>query len=111
MECILPMQSILFLMSSEIYSNCSWCFVSSLLTTFLHCFDWVFLTFTIHNLYKIIMDPVEGILRPEKRLRIYLISSFIISGASTLIVFLTKIYGRSVRHKYNLANAYVFHKN
>ena len=42
------------------------------------------------------LDPIEGILRPVKRLRIYFIISFAISSSATLLTFLTKLYGRSV---------------
>lgn len=42
------------------------------------------------------LDPIEGILRPVKRLRIYFIISFAISFTAALLTFMTTLYGRSV---------------
>lgn len=58
------------------------------------------------------MDPIEGILKPDARLRNYLIVTIIFSSAATLLSFMAKVYGRSVSvYIHPLAYADMFHQN
>lgn len=82
---------------SELEKKCGLCFGLSLYAVFIYSIDWIFLTFTIHNLYKIITDPIQGILRPTLRLRFYTFTSFFSAVAVTLLTYMAKVYGRSVR--------------
>ncbi len=84
----------------------------SLIAIFLTSFDLIFLTFTIHNLTKIITDPIEGILRPTSRLRIYLITTILSSTLVTMLSYMSKVFGRSVNFiLINLANVNMFYPN
>ena len=58
--------------------------------------DIIFLTLAIHNLMKIMTDPIEGILKPNLRLNVYLIFTFISSAVITMLSYMAKVYGTSV---------------
>ncbi len=77
-------------------NDCTGCFISALISIFLHSFDWTFVALTLHNLKKIFTNPIEGILKPDKRLKIYLIITFATAGITTLLSFMASVHGRSV---------------
>jgi hypothetical protein len=90
---------IFFQQASDMYTpnnNCIGCFISSFVAIFLYLFDWIFLTFTLHNLSKVINDPIAGILKPSKRIRLYIIIAFGASGTATVLSYMSKVFGRSV---------------
>ena len=53
---------------------------------------------TLHNLTKIITDPIEGILRPTLRYRIYIIFAFAFSSGATAMTVIAELYGKSVKY-------------
>lgn len=83
--------------------RCQWCFIMSMISIFIFCFNWIFLTFSFHNLYKIITDPIEGIFKATIRLNIYLMLTILISAAVTILSYMAKIFGRSVNTLYNFS--------
>ncbi len=82
--------------------QCEACFILSMICIFLYSFICIFLTFTIHNLYKVITDPIDGILRPTGRLRLYMLVSTIASLLVTALSYMSKVYGRSVSKNYKI---------
>jgi hypothetical protein len=107
------LNNILYQKSADMYTpknNCSGCFILSLVAVFLYTADWIFLAFTLHNLRTIINDPIEGILRPNARINIYLVITFSSSIITTVLSYMSKVFGRSVI-SINLANDYMFYKN
>ena len=58
--------------------------------------DIIFFTFTIHNLMKIMTDPIEGILKPNIRLNMYVVLTLAGSSIFTLLSYMAKVFGRSV---------------
>jgi hypothetical protein len=97
---------IYFQQAKDMYTpenDCMGCFISSFISIFLHLFDWIFLTFTLHNLNKVITDPIDGVLKPTNRIRIYVIVALLASGLSTVLSYMSKVFGRSVSLLINLS--------
>jgi hypothetical protein len=87
-----------------IMNNCIPCFISSIISVFIQNFDWLFFTFSLHNLLVFVTDPFKE-REFTKRLKWYYIISFIVSGLFTYCVLATQIYGISVIIEYiNLAD-------
>jgi hypothetical protein len=67
-----------------------------MLAIFIYCYDWTFLALTIHNLRMIITDPIDGILKPNSRLKAYVLIAFIVAFVTTILSYMAKVFGRSV---------------
>ncbi len=80
--------------SSE--SKCFGCFTLSHISVFLYSCDWVFLALTLHNLRKVINNPVEGILKPRVRINLYIVITIIASCITTVLCYMSAVFGRSV---------------
>jgi len=79
----------------KISTNCGFCFISSIISIFIQCFDWIFFTCSLHNILLFVQDPLKE-QTFQFRLKMYFIISVAIASIFTYSVFLAGIYGISV---------------
>jgi hypothetical protein len=87
--------AIVFDKFGSIKEKCGGCFIDSLLSIFIQNFNWVFFMCTLHNLLCF-LDPMKE-QNFQKRLKWYILIATGVSGLYTYTVFLSGIYGVSVR--------------
>ena len=84
---------------SEIYINeggiCIGCKVIGLLHTFFYVFDWILSAFALYHLKNIILNPLNYILKPFKKIMIYLLVSSLIAFILTVLSYFFKVIGIS----------------
>lgn len=88
---------ILFYHVREIINNCFLCFFYSLSSIFLHTLYLFFFIATFHNLRTILNNPVDGILKFNKRFITYITTSICFASLVTYMSYETNSYGISVR--------------
>ena len=76
--------------------KCELCFFNSLTSIFIQYLDWIFFSFCLHNLECLIDDPFSEN-RFQTRLRWYMFISLGSSGGFTYLIFVSRIYGVSVK--------------
>lgn len=90
-------QTISFYSNLTILNNCTNCRILSHITIFLYIADWVILGLTIKQFKKIMLNPLDAILKPDKNIIYYLISAFVLASFATFLVWVGKLTGISVR--------------
>jgi hypothetical protein len=88
---------IIFYHVKDIIDHCFLCFFYSLSSIFLHTFYLVFFIASFHNLRTILNNPVDGILKFNKRFITYISVSILIAAIVTYMSYETESYGVSVR--------------
>lgn len=86
--------SFIFQQAKDLQDKCITCFFFSILTIFFQTLDWCNFACILHNLKTILEFPLEE-RNFKKRLKFYVLNSFIVSGGYTLMVILTNLYGVS----------------
>ena len=71
------------------------CFALSILYLSVFTFEFIFINFILIHFRKISLNPIEGILKPQKNILIYLISSIVFTIIVLAISFALQIFGRS----------------
>ena len=71
------------------------CFILSILYLFVFNFEFMYINFVLIHFRKISLNPIEGILKPEKNLVIYFIISIIYAVVIVILSLYFKIIGRS----------------
>jgi hypothetical protein len=79
-----------------IMENCKACFFSSIISVFVQNFHWLFFTCSLHNLKCFVDNPIKE-QNFHRRMKWYIIISLVSSGLFTFFVFLTEIFGISVK--------------
>ena len=78
------LSSFFFKRLSDIKKNYIYCSILSLFYIFIFTFQFVLINFILYHFRKINTNPIEGILKPDKNVRLYIIisilSSMIVSG-------------------------------
>ena len=74
---------------------CTDCYILGLIKLFVYVFDWVLSGFALYHLKNMILNPIQFILKSSKKIRFYVLISFIISFAILIISISSKIIGVS----------------
>ena len=72
------------------------CFFLSIIYFTVYNFEFIFINFILVHFRKISLNPIEGILKPEKNIYKYLMYSIIGTLLITVITICTQVFGRSV---------------
>ena len=88
--------STIFKKAEDIYNHKFPCFFLSIIYFTIYNFEFIFINFILVHFRKISLNPIEGILKPEKNIKKYLILSIIGTLLITGITICTQVFGRSV---------------
>ena len=100
LECI---TSIYWIISSTLFKKAEYicnkpifCFILSITYYVVYIFEFIFINFILVNFRKISLNPLEGILKPGKNIKKYIIISLILTLLITGSAIWFKVLGRSV---------------
>ena len=100
LECI---TSIYWIISSTLFKKAEYicnkpifCFILSITYYVVYIFEFIFINFILVNFRKISLNPLEGILKPGKNIKKYIIISLILTLLITGTAIWFKVLGRSV---------------
>ena len=81
--------------AKEINNHIGLCSILSVLYLSVFTFEFIFINFILIHFRKISLNPIEGILKPDKNIFIYFIFSIIFTVIMLIISLSMKIFGRS----------------
>ena len=81
--------------AKRIEDNIEICSGLSILYLYVFIFEFIFINFILIHFRKISLNPIEGILKPDKNIIFYYIFSFILTVIIVLICLAMKVIGRS----------------
>ena len=87
--------STVFVTASQISQYRAGCFSLSLLYITIFTFEFMFINIILFHFRKLSLNPIEGILKPEKNMCFYISSSLILGFAMAFIAYFFGIIGRS----------------
>ena len=90
------LSSAVFYKAERINNNIELCSFLSILYLSVFTFEFIFINFILIHFRKISLNPIEGILKPEKNIIKYFIFSIIFTVIMLVISLSMKIFGRSV---------------
>ena len=89
------LSSIFFWKAEKIKENMQFCIFLSIVYISVFTFEFIFINFILIHFRKISLNPIEGILKPEKNIIIYFIISIVFTAIMLTLSLTMKIIGRS----------------
>ena len=89
------LSSTIFWKAEKIKNNIGLCSLLSILYISVFTFEFIFINFILIHFRKISLNPLEGILKPDKNIFIYFIFSIIFTVIMLVISLSMQIFGRS----------------
>lgn len=112
-SCTWVIQTTTFDNNIIIKQKCPQCKILGLVSIFLYISDWVILGLTIKQFKQIMLNPLDAILKPDKNIKKFLVTGFILAGLSTFLAWYGDLTGISVSiyNNYIIANDNMFYSS
>ena len=92
---LLIINSVYFFNLKSVEDNCVLSSIISIAHYFINIFNLIFNGFTVYHLKKMILDPIEGILKGSKNIKISIIITLVVSFLLTIFLFISNLIGYS----------------